>query len=82
MKGTQAYFSSEEFETMFDSYDLAGVGQLPYPILLQALKAVGVSDPETAVQADFSDLGPESYVKKPKFVQILMEEFEKHGFSY
>lgn len=76
------YFSSEDFETIFDSYDIAQTGRLPYSVLVQALKAIGVEGPIEALQADFSELQLSSYISKPKFIQILTEEFRKRGYSF
>lgn len=76
------YFSNEDFEAIFDSYDVAQIGRLPYSVLVQALKAVGVEYPVEALQVDFSELQLDSYISKPKFIQILTEEFAKRGYSF
>ena len=67
---------------MFEAYDMAKVGKLPFSCLVQALKIAGVEDPLGALREDFEDLGPESYLSKSKFTQIMLKEFEKNGYSF
>ena len=76
-----AYFTSEEFETMFDSYDIAGEGTVDYPCLLQALTIAGVKDPEQALKEDFPQIKSTSMIGRPQFSQVMVLEFGKRGYS-
>ncbi|CAG9333108.1 unnamed protein product [Blepharisma stoltei] len=76
------YFTNEEFETMFEAYDIAGENSLPYQCLVQALTISGIVNPEEALREDFPELTEELKVSRPKFVQVMMQEFIKRGFSY
>lgn len=75
-------FTNEEFELMFETYDLGLDGYVPYAALVQALEAVGVTSPVEVMAQDFSELNVESRISRPKFVQVLMTEFSKRGYSY
>mmetsp|Transcript_21820 Transcript_21820/g.39782 ORF Transcript_21820/g.39782 Transcript_21820/m.39782 type:complete len:172 (-) Transcript_21820:1387-1902(-) len=75
-------FTNEEFELMFETYDLGQDGYVPYFALLQALEAIGVRSPVDVLAQDFPELNIESKVSRPKFVQVLMTEFSKRGYSY
>ena len=76
-----SYFTSEDFETMFDSYEIGGEGNVDYPCLLQALTIAGVNNPEKALSEDFPQIKSTSYIAKPQFANIMMTEFSKRGFS-
>lgn len=76
------FFTNEEFETMFEVYDLANETYVSYRVLLQALRVAGVARPVEALEEDFPELNPDSKVSRPKFVQVLMFEFTKNGYSY
>jgi Ca2+-binding EF-hand superfamily protein len=75
-------FTNEEFELMFETYDLGQDGYVPYFAMVQALEAVGVSSPVEVLTQDFAELNVESKISRPKFVQVLMTEFTKRGYSY
>ena len=76
------YFTSEDFETMFDAYDLSGEGDVDYPCLIQALGVAGIANPEKFLKEDFPQIKTNSRVARPQFVQIMQILFDKKGFSY
>lgn len=76
-----AYFSSVDFETMFDAYDIAGDGNLDYHTLLQAMTVAGVKNPEMHLKQDFPQITEKSMIGKPQFTQIMVAEFNKCGYS-
>ena len=76
------FFTNEEFESMFEVYDLANEGYVSYRVLLQALRVAGIVRPVESLEEDFPELNTESRVSRPKFVQVLMFEFSKNGYSY
>lgn len=75
------YFTSEDFDTMFDSYDLAGENSVNYYCLLQALRVAGVKDPETALKEDFSMIKEDDSISRTQFSQVMLLEFGKRGYS-
>jgi Ca2+-binding EF-hand superfamily protein len=76
-----SYFTSEDFENMFDIYDVAGEGRVTYHVLVQALTVAGVTDPVKALSQDFPELRPDSFIQRPKFTQVMIDEFVKRGYS-
>jgi Ca2+-binding EF-hand superfamily protein len=81
-KGMQSnYFTSEDFENMFDAYDIAGEGHVDYNCLVQALQIAGVKHPEGVLEANFPHIKSDSLVNRPQFAQILTSEFKNHGYS-
>lgn len=76
-----AYFSSVDFDTMFDAYDIAGEGTLDYYTLLQAMTVAGVKNPEIHLKQDFPQITEKSMIGKPQFTQIMVAEFTKYGYS-
>lgn len=76
-----SFFTSEDFENMFDAYDIVGDGMVDYECLVQALKVAGVKDPEEALNKDFAQIRKNSHISKPQFTLILNTEFMKRGYS-
>lgn len=76
-----SFFNSEDFENMFDAYDIVGDGMVDYECLVQALKVAGVKDAEEALNKDFAQVRKNSHISKPQFTLILNTEFAKRGYS-
>lgn len=76
-----SYFTNEDFEIMFETYDLIKQGFIRFECLIQALSLIGIQNPIEAIRSDFAELSHESKVSRPKFVQVMMAEFTKLGFS-
>ena len=75
------YLNSEDFETMFDAYDIAGEGNVNYSVLVHALSVAGVADPQEAVAQDFPEVKPSSLIGRAQFSHIMVAEFNKRGYS-
>lgn len=75
------YFTNEEFETMFEAYDLAGENSVTFDVMSHALCVAGVTSPIDVLREDFPELNSEIRISRPKFVQVMMQEFVKRGFS-
>lgn len=76
-----SFFNSEDFENMFDAYDIVGDGMVDYECLVQALKVAGVKDAEEALNKDFAQVRKNSHISKSQFTLILNTEFAKRGYS-
>jgi Ca2+-binding EF-hand superfamily protein len=76
-----SYFTNEDFEIMFETYDLIKQGYIRFDCLIQALGLVGVRNPIEAIREDFPEVSHDSRITRPKFVQVMMAEFTKWGFS-
>jgi Ca2+-binding EF-hand superfamily protein len=75
-----SYFTSEDFELMFDSYDIVGEGYVDYACLVQALQVAGVKNPEEILAKDFPQVRTSSHISKPQFALILNQGFQKAGY--
>ena len=76
-----SYFTSEDFENMFDAYDIVGEGVVDFECLVQALRVAGIRDPEEALSKDFAQVRHNSHISKPQFTMILNAEFGKRGYA-
>ena len=75
------YLTSEDFELMFDAYDVVGEGTVDYNCLAQSLKVAGIRDPEEVLAKDYQQVRKNSHISKPQFTLILNQEFQKRGYS-
>jgi hypothetical protein len=76
------FLSTEDFEAIFDSYDVLGIQTVPISYLGQALQAVGVENGEGIIKERYPELEHEDYINKVTFVYVLEEEHRRVGFSY
>ena len=81
-KFQEPYLKEEDFEAIFDSYDVLGVQTVPSLYLDHALKMVGCEDPQTILKERYSEIMAEETVNKVSFVFVLAEEHKRLGFSY
>ena len=72
----------EDFEAMFDSYDVLGIQTIPRSYLEHALKMVGCDNAAHILQERYSEVMAEETINKVSFVFILAEEHKRTGFSY
>lgn len=76
------FLTTEDFESIFDSYDVLGIQTVPKAYLGQALQAVGVEAGDEIVKERYPELEGEDYINKVTFVYVLEEEHRRLGFSY
>lgn len=74
--------TTEDFEALFDSYDVLGIQTVPIAYLAQALAAVGVENSEAIIKDHYPELVQEQYINKVTFVYVCEEENRRLGFSY
>ena len=77
----EQFLSTEEFEAIFDSYDVLQINTVPKAYLVQALKVCGVVQAEKILQERYPELAKEESVNKVTFVYVLEEEHRRVGFS-
>ena len=65
------YLTQEDFESIFDSYDVLGIQSVPLSYLCQALNVVGVQDAAKILHERYPELCKEEYVNKVSFVFVL-----------
>ena len=71
----------EDFEAIFDSYDVLGSQVIPKAYLYHALKMVGVEDAEEVVQSRYEELIEDDNINKVSFVFVLETEHKRLGFQ-
>ncbi len=67
----------EDFEAIFDSYDVLGVQTIPKIYLEHALKMVGCDDAKQILNERYSEIMSEETVNKVSFVFVLAEEHKR-----
>ena len=72
----------EDFEAIFDSYDVLGVQTVPVMYLEHALKMVGIDNAKSVLQERYSEILAEDTVNKVSFVFVLAEEHKRSGFTF
>ncbi len=76
------FLTTEDFEALFDSYDVLGIQTVPIAYLTQALTAVGVENADGIIKDHYPELVQEQYINKVTFVYVCEEEHRRLGFSY
>ena len=66
-----SYLTQEDFESVFDSYDVLGIQSVPISYLAQALTVVGVENAQQILLDRYPELCKEEYVNKVSFVFVL-----------
>ena len=77
-----SYLTKEDFESIFDSYDVLNIQAVPLAYLAQALQVVGVENPQEVLTSRYAELCKEEYVNKVSFVFVLQEEHNRLGYSF
>ena len=67
----ETYLNQDDFESLFDSYDVLGIQSVPVKYLCQAMKVGGVEDPEKVLHERYQELMKDEYVNKVSFVFVL-----------
>ena len=81
-KFQEPYLKEEDFEAIFDSYDVLGVQTVSSQYLEHALKMVGCDDAKSILNERYSEIMAEDTVNKVSFVFVLAEEHKRLGFSF
>ena len=74
------FLQQEDFESIFDSYDVLNIQQIPKSYLAHALKIVGVDQAEKVIAERYSDLVEDDTINKVSFVFVLDQEHKRLGF--
>jgi hypothetical protein len=72
---------AEDFEAIFQTYDVLKLNHVPIDYLIDALTACGVPEAQTLVETKYKDNYEEGHVNKVTFLYILEEEHRRYGFS-
>ena len=74
------FLTTEDFEAIFDSYDVLQIQQIPVAYMYHALKIVGVEQAEEIVADRYSAMLEDDTINKVSFVFILEQEHRRNGF--
>ena len=77
---SQPFLTTEDFEAIFDSYDVLSIQQIPINYLIHALKTVGVDLAEQVVRERYAQIMEDDTINKVSFVFILEQEHRRNGF--
>ena len=72
---------TEDFEAIFDSYDILGINTVPKAYLIQAMKVCGVVRAAEIIEQRYPELVKEESINKVTFVYVLEEEHKRLGYS-
>ena len=88
----EPFLTTEDFEAIFDSYDVLGIQTVPIAYLIQgkfvkliklpALFAVGVENGREVIESRYPELVAEDTINKVTFIYVLEEEHKRVGYSY
>jgi hypothetical protein len=89
------FIKKDDYDAMFDSYDILNLKAIPFCYLLQgkflfcfclilhqALEVIGVPDPEFVMEQKYPEVKPDSTIGKKQFVTILSREQRRYGYSF
>ena len=74
------FLNREDFEAMFDAYDVLDVRAVPLKFLEHAMEQVGVANPPEVIKQRYSELYQEDTVNKVSFVFVLENEHKRLGY--
>ena len=72
----------EDFEAIFESYDVLGIQTVSVMYLEHALKMVGIENAREILMERYSEIMEEETVNKVSFVFVLAEEHKRAGFTF
>ena len=81
-KFSEPFLKIEDFEAIFDSYEVLGVQTVPCKYLEHALKMVGIENAASILQERYTEIMAEETVNKVSFVFVLSEEHKRAGFTF
>ena len=65
------FLGPDDFESLFDSYDILGIQSVSLKYLAQAMQVVGIQEPEKILAERYPEICKDEYVNKVSFVYIL-----------
>ena len=74
------FLTTEDFEAIFDSYDVLQIQQIPVSYIYHALKIVGVEQAEHIIAERYTNTLEDDTINKVSFVFILEQEHRRNGF--
>ena len=74
---SEPFLDQDDFEAIFDSYDVLGIQTIPKSYLFHALRTVGVEDSDEIVASRYSELLDEDTINKVSFVFVLDQEHRR-----
>ena len=74
------FLTTEDFEAIFDSYDVLQIQQIPVSYMYHALKIVGVEQAELIIAERYRNMLEDDTINKVSFVFILEQEHRRNGF--
>ena len=77
-----SFLKMEDFEALFDSYDVLNVQTVPVMYLEHALRMVGVDNAKAVLAERYAEILAEDTVNKVSFVFVLSEEHKRAGFTF
>ena len=72
----------EDFEAIFESYDVLGIQTVSVMYLEHALKMVGIENAREILMERYSEIMEEDTLNKVSFVFVLAEEHKRAGFTF
>ena len=81
-KFNEQFLKLEDFEAIFDSYDVLNIQTVPIAYLIQAMEVVGIADSVEILKSRYPELYSEETINKVSFVFVLQEEHKRHGYSF
>ena len=76
------YLDSNDFEALFDTYDVLGVHHIPVNYMIDALAVCGVPDSKKLIETKYPEIVEEAHVNKVTFLYIIEEEHRNAGFAF
>ena len=80
-KFMKPFMTQEDFEAMFDAYDVLDVGRVPMTFMEHAMEQVGVIEAKQTLAERYPELLQEETVNKVSFVFVLESEHKRQGYS-
>ena len=74
------FLTREDFEAMFDAYDVLDVRAAPIRFLEHAMEQVGVQNAKEVLKEHYAEILQEDTVNKVSFVYVLENEHKRLGY--
>lgn len=71
----------QDYEALFNTYDIMDLKHISVNYLIDALTAVGVPNAQQLVEEKYKDSVDDGHVNKVTFLYVLEEEHKLHGYS-
>uniref|UniRef100_A0A7S3NBV2 Uncharacterized protein n=1 Tax=Euplotes harpa TaxID=151035 RepID=A0A7S3NBV2_9SPIT len=77
-----SYMDVNDFEALFDTYDVLNVHNIPVSYMIEVLDVCGVPDARKLVETKYPEVAEEGHVNKVTFLYIIEEEHRSKGFGF